>query len=569
MALTNRQRVDEALELLRDGLEPYFRQLVTASRGAGAWDLALTGSNQFADAGENVDLTRLFGIFHDYRNDIFRPAMGAAAASFMHEAQATRNKWGHQEQFNTQDTLRALDTIIRLLEVAGAPKQMEQVQRSHEQVLRTLFSEQTRSETRKRTQNLNSQGSEALVPWREVITPHEDVRTGNLKEAEFAADLDQVYRQLAGPEYGDPQEFFRRTYLTEGLTQLLESAFNRLHGKGGDPVLELQTNFGGGKTHSMIALYHVASGIDPRTLPGLDPMMQRLDVREPLFVQRAVLVGTKLSVNEPRPKTETITTHTLWGELGWQLAGKDGYRLVEQSDTSGLAPGGDTLQELFELAGPSLILIDEWVAFVRQLYRTDDRPPAAGSFEANITFAQTLTEAVANAQQVLLAATLPSSQIEVGGDGGEEALKILKHTFSRVKASWRAASTDESFEIVRRRLFQEVEDPRKRDSTIRMFLDQYRDGKTQYPSEVHEADYRKRMEAAYPFHPETFDQLFEVWGSLENFQRTRGVLRLMANVVHTLWDRNDTNPLIMPANIPLDAVGVVTEMGGYLPDSWS
>ena len=568
MAQNNRERVREALDALRDALLPYFEQVITARHNAQAWQYAVETSDRFGGARDNLDLTRLFNIFHEYRNDI-RDAGGRSLVNLLHESQEIRNRWAHQEQFSTQDTLRALDTIGRILEQTNAPAHHERIMRLHEQVMRALYAQQARTETRRITRTLNSQADAALVPWREVITPHEDVRTGNLKEAEFAADLDQVHRGKASPEYQDPHEFFRRTYLTEGLSTLLESAFRRLHGRGGDPVLELQTNFGGGKTHSMIALYHAASGTDPLALAGLEPIVQRVGIAEPLYVQRAVLVGTKLSVNEPRRKPDGTVVHTLWGELAWQLAGEAGYRLVAESDRSGLAPGAQVLQEVFDLAGPSLILIDEWVAFVRHLYHVGDRPPIAGSFDANLTFAQALTEAVTNTPQVLLAASLPSSEMEVGGEGGKEALRILKHTFSRVKAPWRAASSNEGFEIVRRRLFQDVTNHRKRDATIRMFLDMYREGKAQFPTKVHEADYRKRMEAAYPFHPETFDLLFDVWGSLETFQRTRGVLRLMANVVHTLWDRKDSSPLIMPATIPLDAVGVVTEMGGYLPDSWS
>jgi len=569
MATTNRGRVEEALEALRGALLPYFEGLVTAKFGADAWTAVVAGSDRFGSAGDNIDLTRLFTIFHEYRNDIFRDAMGKSAIGFVHEVQDFRNRWAHQEQFTTPDTLRALDTIGRVVELTNTPDAYDAVHRSHEQLLRLLYSEQARFETRKITKSLNSQGDASLIPWREIVIPHEDVRTGNLKEAEFAADLDQVAKQRASSEYQDPIEFFQRTYLTEGLSALLVTALNRLYDRGGDPVLELQTNFGGGKTHSMIALYHLASGVDLNTLPGLDPILQATGVNEPQFVQRAVLVGTKLSANEPRVKPDGTVVRTLWGELAYQLAGVPGFKLVEESDRSGTSPGADVLREVFDLAGPSLILIDEWVAFVRNLYFTSGNQPASGSFDANLTFAQVLTEAVTNTPQVLLAASLPSSDMEVGGEGGKEALKVLKHTFSRVKTSWRAASSNEGFEIVRRRLFQEVTDHRRRDATIKLYLDMYRNGKTQYPADVHQADYAKRMQSAYPFHPETFDQLFEKWGSLETFQRTRGVLRLMANVVHTLWERKDASPLIMPANIPLDAVGVVTEMGGYLPDSWT
>ncbi|MCA9833507.1 MAG: DUF499 domain-containing protein [Thermomicrobiales bacterium] len=568
MALTNRQRVDEALLTLRDGLKLFLEQVITAKYNADAWTFAAEGSDRFNTRSDELDLTRLFNIFHEYRNDI-REILGKSAMNMIHETQEIRNQFSHQKPYSTEDTLRALDTIQRVLEAVQQPKLHEAVAASHEQVLRELFAKQAQNATRKHVRSIKSQADAALSPWRDVVVPHDDVRTGQLKEAEFAADLDQVARGKAGPEYQDPHEFFARTYLTEGLTELLKTALHRLHGTGGDPVVELQTNFGGGKTHSMIALYHLGAGLDLTTIPSLESLVRDMGSIEPLYVQRAVIVGTKLSPNEVDTKPDGTEVRTLWGELAWQLAGADGYALVADSDKSGFAPGSTVIQKLFDLAGPSLILIDEWVAFARHLYSAGDTPPAAGSFDSNLTFAQSLTEAVAVTPHVLLAASLPSSEIEVGGRGGQEALSRLSNTFSRVKATWRAASSNEGFEIVRRRLFKDIDDPRKRDATILMYLKMYQEGKTQYPTKVHDADYKRRMEAAYPFHPETFDLLFDVWGSLERFQRTRGVLRLMANVVHTLWDRNDSSPLIMPANLPLDASSVITEMGSYLPDSWS
>ncbi len=566
--MNNRQRVDEALELVREGLTVYFQWLISSKYSDDEWEKAVAASAKGGPVGNTVDITRLVDIFHLYRTQLFSDAMGKTGVNSMHVLQEVRNEHSHQQTFSTQDTLRALDMAQRLLTIAGAPELASRVQKSYETVMRDMLSKQQYDEARKLSANINAQGSDGLIPWRNVITPHEDVRTGNLKEAEFAADLWQVHLGQAGPEYGDPQAFFRRTYLTEGLSSLLETAYKRLSQNGGDPVIELQTNFGGGKTHSMIGLYHLASCESLADLSGLDGLVKQLGTAEKLCVQRAVLVGTRLSANEERTKPDGTVVRTLWGELAWQLAGPEGYALVAKSDESGHAPGADVLQQLFDLAGPSLILIDEWVAFVRQLYGNNNSA-LAGSFEANLTFAQTLTEAVASTPGVLLAASLPESDIEVGGEGGKAALERLKKTFDRVKSSWRPASPSESFEIVRRRLFEDVQDVRKRDATIRLFTDLYQKGKTQYPTKVHDAEYRKRMEAAYPFHPETFDQLFEVWGSLDSFQRTRGVLRLMANVVSVLWSRNDASPLIMPANLPLDAMGVASEMGSYLPDSWT
>ncbi|MCC6945870.1 MAG: DUF499 domain-containing protein, partial [Thermomicrobiales bacterium] len=564
----NRQRVDEALDLVREGLTAYFQWLIVSKFGEDEWDKAVALSARGGAVGNTLDVTRLVNMFHDYKVQLLNDAMGKTGVNSMHVLQEIRNEHMHQQPFSTPDTLRALDTSRRLLEIANEPKLAARVQKSYEAVMREMLSKQQYDEARKLTANINTQGSEGLIPWRQVITPHEDVRTGNLKEAEFAADLWQVHLGQAGPEYGDPQAFYRRTYLTEGLTTLLETAYRRLSQTGGDPVIELQTNFGGGKTHSMIALYHLTSCQPLVQLPGLEGLARQLGSAEPLCVQRAVLVGTELSLDEVRTKDDGTVVRTLWGELAWQLAGPAGYALVARSDESGLPPGAGVLGQLFDLAGPSLILIDEWVALLRPLYQKRQEM-LAGSFDANLTFAQNLTEAVTATPGVLLAASLPESEIEAGGDGGKQALRILKNTFDRVKSSWRPASASESFEIVRRRLFEDVQDVRKRDATIRLFIEQYRQGKTLYPTKVHDADYRKRMEAAYPFHPELFDQLFEVWGSLDSFQRTRGVLRLMANVVSVLWQRNDASPLIMPANLPLDAEGVASEMGGYLPDSWT
>jgi predicted AAA+ superfamily ATPase len=174
-----------------------------------------------------------------------------------------------------------------------------------------------------------------------------------------------------------------------------------------------------------------------------------------------------------------------------------------------------------------LILIDEWVAFVRQLYGKTDTP--AGSFASNLTFAQSLSEAVKAVPGALLVASLvaslAASQVEIGGDGGQEALAVLKNTFGRVETSWKPATSPEGFEIVRRRLFQPMttrEAFAGRDAVVKAFSDSYREGGAQFPSECGESDYRKLLEAAYPIHPEFFARLNDDWGGLDKFQRTRG-----------------------------------------------
>jgi hypothetical protein len=190
----------------------------------------------------------------------------------------------------------------------------------------------------------------------------------------------------------------------------------RLSGQSADPVVELQTNFGGGKTHSMLALYHLCSGIGVGALPGIEPVLEAAGVPQPLQAQRAVLVGTALSLGQPHRQPDGTVIHTLWGELAWQLLNQDGYALVAEADQRGVSPGSDVLRDIFEEAAPCLVLIDEWMAYVRQLYSKTDLP--GGSFEANLTFAQALTEAARAVPRTLVVASLPSSEIEIGGEGG-------------------------------------------------------------------------------------------------------------------------------------------------------
>ena len=227
-----------------------------------------------------------------------------------------------------------------------------------------------------------------------------------------------------------------------------------------------------------------------------------------------------------------------------------------------------------------MILIDEWVAYARQLHDQSDLP--AGGFETQFTFAQVLTESAKLAKNCLLVISLPASDttgsphtqaddVEVGGTRGREALDRLRNVVGRVESSWRPASAEEGFEIVRRRLFQPLVEPEKfkqRDVVARAFADFYRSQKAEFPPETQDAEYEKRIRAAYPIHPEVFDRLYTDWSTLVKFQRTRGVLRLMAAVIHSLWEKGDRNPLILPGNVAIDDMRVQSELTRYLPDNW-
>lgn len=244
---------------------------------------------------------------------------------------------------------------------------------------------------------------------RELVTPHPDVSSGCYHQAEFAADLWQVYPGEGSAEYLKPTEFFRRTFLTESLQRLLVGAVQRVAGQGGDPVVQFQTDFGGGKTHSMLALYHLFSGVAPSELAGVDGVLAEAGVKGLPKVQRVVLVGNKISPGNPVTKPDGTVVRTLWGKLAYQLGGKPAYASIAKDDENATSPG-DVLRELFVEHGPCLVLVDEWVAYARQLHDQSDLP--AGSFETMFTFAQALTETAKAAKSCLLVVSLPASDTQ-------------------------------------------------------------------------------------------------------------------------------------------------------------
>jgi hypothetical protein len=586
MSISNHERVGRALTLLKEGLHPYIEREMKAVYK----DKWLVAATPFVDEDRTLrrkvaeilkeDVIAQLKLMWSKWDEVFKQTLGQAERTLISELRNTRNSWAHgSSSVSTEDAYRALDSIVRLLNAVGGAEQSDIVEKQRYELMRQRFEEQARRETRRAAiAPMEGTPTGGLKPWREIVMPHQDVASGRYQQAEFAADLWQVFLddKTTSNEYRDPTEFFTRTYLTEGLKQLLIGALQRLSGDKGDPVIELQTNFGGGKTHAMLALYHLFFGVSAKQLPGLEPVFEAAKVSEPpQNVNTVVLVGNKISPGQTHTKKDGTVVRTLWGEIAWQLGESAGgleeaqkaYEMVRQADETSTNPG-DTLKLLFNRYAPCLILIDEWVSYARQLHFENDLP--AGSFDTHFTFAQTLSESAKNADRTLLVASIPSSDIEIGGDRGQHALDRLKNAIGRVESPWRPASAEESFEIVRRRLFQPIDSNAyvARDAVIRAFYEMYQAQAVEFPSECREPNYKRRLEEAYPIHPELFDRLYSDWSTLDKFQRTRGVLRLMAKVIHSLWDRGDKNLLIMPASVAMDDAQVQSELTRYLDDNW-
>ena len=198
----------------------------------------------------------------------------------------------------------------------------------------------------------------SLKAWRDIATPHKDVLGGTFKQSEFAADITQVATGTASEEYQDAEKFFSRTYITEGMRLLLISVAQRLAGQGGDPVIQLQTAFGGGKTHSMLAVYHLASRkTTTDKLHGVPPVLDQAGISELPSARVAVIDGINMAPSQQSVKKEGQKVSTLWGELAWQLLGDAGLAMVKDSHEQGTSPGKQVLVELLEMAAPCVCLL--------------------------------------------------------------------------------------------------------------------------------------------------------------------------------------------------------------------
>ena len=592
----NHVLISQGFRVLLESMAPYLARELGNEYGDDWWedgvisvlyddqkrDLPLTGN--WPELVDSLDIARCLLLFDLHWQRVFRKKLPIDCRTWAKELVGVRNKLAHLggNDFSDDDTWRALDTMARVgeqLDSEGA-EEIRKLIRSFRYGSESGSTSVTEAPAavpppaKKNSGILDATPVKGLPCWRDVIQPHPDVAQGRYKNAEFAADLSQVARGEGAYEYRDPVEFFARTYVTEGMTGLLEQALRRVSGKDGEPVIQLKTAFGGGKTHSMLALYHMLRGRTPiGKIQNIMPVLERAEVDSIPKTNVAVLVGTALDPTKTkRPQNfPGITISTLWGEMAAQLAESAGdpklYDYVKEADKKGVSPGSEALKNLFDACGPCLVLMDELVAYAKKLYGANGLP--AGTFDNFISFIQEVTEAARASQNSLVVASIPESDIEIGGDAGQTALEAIEHTFGRMESIWKPVAANEGFEVVRRRLFLDCKDPEARDAVCSRFSQMYHENQGDFPTEAREVEYRERMISCYPIHPEVFDRLYEDWGTLERFQRTRGVLRLMAAVIHELWMGSDAGLLIMPGSIPLDVPTVRDELTRHLSEGWN
>lgn len=347
-----------------------------------------------------------------------------------------------------------------------------------------------------------------LRSFHTIAVPHKDVLDGNLTMDVFAADLWEVFKGRAPAEYQDSDAFFNRTYLTQGLKDLLNVVEKRVTGNGGDPVIQLQTPFGGGKTHALIALYHKSKEWQAK---------------------RVVIVGTALQPGE-----------TIWGEIERQLTGST------TKFTGQVSPGKEAFRQLLGNNQPLLILIDELLQYVTKAAGTKVEQSTLGS--QTIAFIQEMVEIPGTLNKTCLIITLPSSVMEHYDENAERAFLRLQKVSGRVEKVYTPVQDEEITKVIKRRLFSSINESFMKNN-VSEFLT-YAENEGILPSGVEFTGYRDQFLDSYPFMPEVVDVLYKRWGSLTTFQRTRGVLRLLALVIHSL--KGSYKPYISLADFDLD-----------------
>ncbi len=489
--------------------------------------------------------------------------------NFFKELKEVRNKCQHFQELEEDEITRAY------LNMKGAAKLLE-MQDVYDEIQRIQNGDKVETDPVPAPQPVQPQAlassapatsvvwsGEGLPSWFNFAMPHYDIRNGQLDESIFAANLSEVALGTGPDVYTNPNLFFAKTYVTDGLRDISTRVVQALNGEESENrVISLQTGFGGGKTHSLISLYHIAKS--GRSIASLGKDMNIFsDNVTPKFddAKLAVFTNNTTDVTQGRESEDGFIIYTLWGEIAYQLGGKAAYDRIRQNDIERTAPSALLFKPIIESCTPCLILIDELADYC---VKASAKKVGQGSlFNQTNSFIQTLTEVISSIPRCVLIVTLPASATEVAANViGQEVLSSLETRVVRVGTSVKPVDDEEIFEVVRRRLFERMPDSTLIDKVVRKYQDMYHSRRRDLPPQCDNVAYANRIRKSYPFHPELIDMFRLRWGNDPKFQRTRGVLRLLASIVQDLWQRRNSltgvQALIHTSDLYLENLSTLT-----------
>jgi len=404
---------------------------------------------------------------------------------------------------------------------------------------------------------------QALNWWR-AVKPHQDIREGRVNEALFAANLGRAIQGEGPQEYCDAATFFAKTYLTRGLRELLVDILRVLSGRPGpNPVVSLQTSFGGGKTHTELAIYHLLKHPEgAMRSEQVRALLAEAGLEAPPPCGVAVFPGSSLN---PLGRTtpDGLTLRTLWGEMAYQLGGRAAYDLVAANDAQLVSPGEEALADLLRQVGPCAMLFDETLHYVDKV--STEKGPEGDLAKQTVAFLRELTAAVDMVPRSMLVVSLTATSMEQLSSRASDWLERMDKHVNRVASARTPIASTEIHEIVRQRLFEQVDEGAARETAARYHALYAALGGL--PASAQSAAYQELLARSYPFHPELVTVLYERWGSKPGFQLTRGTLRFLALALQHLWAYRDVASLdlIQPGDLSLaedDLRATVREVAG-------
>jgi len=554
---TQKDNLYKALGIFLEGFRPYAVELLKNEFGE---DWATGFANTLPSAQSNNLLLNIkngssseaaidylhFKSFAISNKEILRTDFGKRVEklpTWFVEIAEVRNKIAHFDEVDEDDATKAWIHLKTIAKVIKTPELEAELIRLQEN--------KTAAAAKKEENQASPVAVGSTAPWFRVVTPHLDIREGRLDESVFAANLAEVALGGGREIYANPVLFFSKTFFTAGLKSIARTVVKGLNGKedAENRVISLQTGFGGGKTHSLISLYHICKwGRQAAESETVKDLIEYTGVPDFDAANIAVFTNTTNDPIQGRKVNDDLTIRTLWGELAYQLGGNAAYELIKDNDQQMVSPAG-LFKGVLAQCVPALILIDELADYcIKASAVTVGNSNLA---DQTISFMQELTEAIAESNNCVAIITLPASPQEVGNTAqAHQVLSSLESRVRRVGADTKPVADEEIYEVIRRRLFEDIGDATQIEATASRMVHLYQENWMELPDHAKSSEYKKRIEKSYPFHPELIDVFRIRWASSHDFQRTRGVLRLLAAIVSDLWKRKNSLP---GGNLLIDA----------------
>lgn len=491
----------------------------------------------------------LHGVFSDFQK----------TQSWLTQVATARNDWAHPRTGDmlADDVAHALYAMVQILTAANLTEAAE-VERLRKEVLGM-----SAGPAEAEVAEVREAGPGELPYWWQVCEPHDAFKNpATIDESLFAATLGGVHAGSARDEYLKPKVFFSHTHFTENLTQTVRDVASRLSGGEGPSVTEMQTPFGGGKTHALLTLYHlIKSPEESLAVPGVAEALG--DVSIPSDARVLVFDGQEYGTDAVE-KENGASVSAMWGELTFQVDPALFQRIMVDLDGRGEAPGNAVFRQVLEAAAPCLILVDELVSYLVKL-RFANTKRTQNLYRQTVQFVQEMLQLVGNIPGVCVLLSLPQSKREFGGIDPEQlqhqlsVIPDLQARADRVVSKRTPVNDDEIYTLMSKRLFKKT-DPEAGQKVARMYRETYERTRGLYDPTVFSSDYMRQQIDAFPLHPELIDVLYKKWSTATDFPRTRAVLQLLANVVAEQWVNRREAYSIQSAHVNLERERIRTKI---------